>query len=244
MDALTRAVLTTAAAISLAAAAYVSEWALIGVAALAVLVVALGWPALLDLPARLGSRFVVALSGLGALAVITFTDGEPFLRDLPVVLALAVLLSFVSELMRPDGRVRMVESVAGTVCGVLVVLAAAGWISAGRTVGGTSLVVVAAVALAVGTATSVVPFSPWLGLTVAVLASGAVAFGLAFVLPDVTPLAGGLIGVAVGVLGATLREVFDRMPTLSLRSAAAAAIVVPVTVTGTLVYVVGRLLVG
>lgn len=244
MDALTRAVLTTAAAIGLGAAAYFSEWILVGIVAAYVLVVAFGWPVLLDLPARAGGRFVVALSGLGALAVMTFTEGEPFLRDIPAVLALAILLSFVNELVRPDGRTRLVDSVAGTVSGVLVVVGAVGWVAAGRTVGGASLVVVGAVALAVGTAASVVPLSPALGLLVAVAASGGVGFGLAFALPAVSPLVGALIGVAVGVLGATLREVFDRLPSLSRRSAALAVVVVPVTVTGTLVYVVGRLLVG
>lgn len=244
MDASTRAVLTTAAAVGLAAAAYVSETVLVGVVAAFILLVAFGWPALLDLPARAGSRFVVALGGLGALAAVTFSEGEPFLRDLPVVLALAILLAFVNELVRPDGRLRMVDSVAGTVAGVLVVASAAGWVAAGRTAGATAIVVVGAVALGVGTASSIVPLSPWLGLIVAVGVSGGVGVGLAAVLPGLTLLAGGLIGVAVGILGATLREVFTRLPSLSTRSASIAAVVVPVSVTGTLVYVVGRLLVG
>lgn len=244
MDALTRAVLTTAAAIALAAAAYVDPWAQAGLVALLVLVVAFGWPVLVDLPARAGSRFVIAVAGLGALAAITFTEGEPFLRNLPPVVALAILLAFVNELVRPDGRVRMVDSLAGTVSGVLIVVAASGWVASSMTAGATSLVVVAALALAVGTAASVVPLSPWLGLMVAVASSSGVGFGLAFALPNVTPLAGALVGLSVGILGATVREAFDRMPTLSLRSASAAAIVVPVTVTGTLAYVVGRLLIG
>ncbi len=244
MDALTRAVLTTAAAVGLAAAAYVSETVLAGVVAAMVLLVAWGWPVLLDLPARAGVRFVVALGGLGALATVTLTEGEPFLRDLPVVLALAILLAFVNELVRPDGRLRMVDSVAGSVSGILVVAAAAGWVAAGRTAGGTAIVVVGAVALGVGTASSVVPLSPWFALVVAVGISGGVGVGLAAVLPGLTLLAGGLVGVAVGILGATLRELFTRLPMLSERAAATAGVVVPVTVTGMLVYVVGRLLVG
>lgn len=244
MDTLTRAVLTTAAAIGLAAAAYVGEGLLVAVVAAFVVVVAIGWPNLLDLPARPGSRFVVAVGGLGALATVTLTEGEPFLRDLPVVLAFAILLAFANELVRPDGRLRMVDSVAGTVSGVLVVASAAGWVAAGRTAGATAIVVVGAVALAVGTASSVVPLSPWFGLIVAVGVSGGVGVGLAAVLPGLELLAGGLIGVAVGILGATLREVFTRLPSLSGRVASLAAIVVPVTVSGTLVYVAGRLLVG
>jgi len=244
MDALSRAVLTTVTAVVLAAAAYLSELGLVAVCAAVALVVALGWPAILDLPARVGSRVVVALGGLGGVAVVFATRGEPFLQELSAVVALAVLLTFVHELVRPDGRVRMVDSAAGTIAGVLLAVAAAGWVAAGRTVGGTTLVVIAALALAVGTATSVVPFSPWLGLVVAVAVSAAVGAGLSWALPDVTPLAGGLVGLAVGVLGAVVREGFERLPTLTARTAAAAAVVVPVSVTGSLAYVVGRLLIG
>src|SRR3712207_7517865 len=50
----------------------------------------------------------------------SFTAGEPFLRELPEVLALAVLLAFVHELLRRDGRERLVESVAGAAAGVVV----------------------------------------------------------------------------------------------------------------------------
>lgn len=244
MENSTRAVLSAAAASLVAVAAYLHEYALLGLAVVVVVVFAVGWPALLDLPARGGASVVVGLGGLGALGVVYVTTTEPFLRELPLVVALAVLLAFVHELLRSDGRERLVQSTAGVVTGVLVATAAAGWLAAGRSAGGTELVLIGAVALAVGTATAAVPTSPWVGFSVAVVASGAVGAGLASALADVGLLAGVVIGVAVGILGVTLRELFDHMPTRSRHLAAWAAIVVPVTVTGTLVYVVGRVLVG
>ncbi|HEX5331395.1 MAG TPA: hypothetical protein VFW79_02010, partial [Cellulomonas sp.] len=58
------------------------------------------------------------------------------------------------------------------------------------------------------------------------------------------PVAGALLGLAVGVLVAAIHELFDRLPALSRVSASLAATVLPVPVTGVLVYVVGRVMVG
>ena len=63
-------------------------------------------------------------------------------------------------------------------------------------------------------------------------------------LPDIDVVAGLLLGLAVGILVATLHVLFDRLPTLERRRPALAAVTLPVTVTGILVYVVGRVLVG
>lgn len=244
MDASTRAVATAAVATALAVCAYLDPLLLVGLIAVLVVVFAIGWPALLGLPAPLGGRVVIGLGGLGALLAIQQTEGEPFLRGLPIVFALAIVLAFVNELMRVDGRERLVESVSGVITGVLIATAAAGWVAAQRTAGGTSIVVVGAVALAVGAAVSVIPVSIWVSAGVTVAASGAVGAALGLAMPGLEPLPGGIIGVAVGILGVTLHELFDRLPALAHRWASVGAIVLPVTVTGTLVYVVGRVLVG
>ncbi len=62
--------------------------------------------------------------------------------------------------------------------------------------------------------------------------------------PGVDAVAGALLGLAVGVLVASLHVLFDRLRALRKRPAALAALVLPVTITGILVYVVGRVLVG
>lgn len=253
MEASTRAVLTAVLAAVVATVSFaggipaladLGEWPVVVTAILLALVIAVGWPALLGLPNVLGSAVVIALGGAGAVVAVTATRGQPFLREMPVVLALAILLAFVNELARQDGRRRLVDSVAGTVTGVLVATAAAGWVAAERAPGGTSLVVSGAVALAVGAAVSAVPLGDWLGATVttgsAVLAGGAVGV----VMSDMDLVIGGLLGLATGILVAALHVLFDRLPALHQRVAASAVVVLPVAVSGILVYVVGRVLVG
>ena len=69
-----------------------------------------------------------------------------------------MLAAFVHELVRRDGRERLVESVAGTVAGVVLAATAAGWVATGRTDGGTRRRH-RCLALAVGSAVSALP--PW-----------------------------------------------------------------------------------
>lgn len=254
MQVSTRAVSTAVLATLVAVAGYVGQpgavdlpgvgYALPGVVAVITVVLAVGWPVLAQLPARAGSTVVVALSGIGAVAAVHRTVDEPYLRDLPLVFAASVLLAFINELVRRGGRERLVESVTGTVAGSLIAVTAAGWVASGRTPGGESLLVVGALALAAGAAVSAFPFRGWTGAgatTGAAVAAGAVG-GL--VLPAIDPLAGALLGGAVGVLVSAMRELFDRLPELDRRLASIAALVVPLPLTGIVVYVVGRVLVG
>ena len=244
MEVSSRAVATAAVATLVAVAAFLGEIPLIALAGVLALTFSLGWPPLADLPARIGASLVIAIGGLGAVLAIASTVGEPFLRRLPLVIAFAVVLAFVNELSRRDGRERLVESVSGVVAGVLVAASVAGWIAAGRTTGGVSLVVTGALALAVGSAVSALPVRGWLGAIVTLGAAAAAGIGAGLLLPVIEPQVGGLIGLAVGILIATLGELFDGLPSLTRRWAAVAALILPVTVTGILVYVVGRVLVG
>lgn len=251
MEVSTRAVLTAALAALMAVASFaVGQPALDGVGELPVVVasvllalaIAAGWPLLLGLPNVLGSAVVIALGGAGAVVAVTATRGHPLLRELPIVVALAVLLAFVNELARQDGRARLVDSVAGTVTGVLVAASSAGWVAAERSPGGTALVVSGAVALFVAAAVSAVPLGGWLGALVtaggAVVAGGAVGA----VMEDFGPVVGIALGLAMGILVAALHALFDRLPALRRRAAAFTVVVLPVALSGILVYVVGRVL--
>lgn len=244
MDVTTRAVATAVLAALVAAAAFVGELPLVVLAVLLAGTLSLGWPVLLDLPGRHGASTVIALGGVGAVLAVAITRGEPFLRDLPVILALAVLLAFVNELLRGNGRERVVESVSGVVSGVLLAAVAAAWVAAGRTVGGVPLVVTGAVALAVGSAISALPPVGWLGALMTLAAAAGAGVGVSAAVPDLGLLPGGIIGLAVGILIAALRALFDRLPALERRSAGIAAAVLPIAVSGVVVYVVGRVLVG
>lgn len=244
MNVSTRAVLTAAAAAAVAGAAVLGEAPLVAVAGALVLALAVGWPVLLDLPTRLGSTVVIALGGAGGVIAVTATQGQPYLRELPVVVALAVLLSFVNELARQDGRHRLVESVTGTVAGVLVVTAAAGWVATGRAPVGDALVISGAVALALGAGVSAVPLGGWLAALVTTAAAMLGGGAVGAVMPVLDTLAGALLGLAVGILVAALHVLFDALPALERRTAGMAALLLPVSVSGIVVYVVGRVLVG
>jgi len=239
----TRAVVTAALAAAVAVAGYFGGLPLTVTAALLALAFALGWPSLVGLPFRAGSTVVVAVGGIGAVVVVHQTPEQPYLRFLPVVFAGAILLSFVSELVRRDGRARLVESVSGTVTGTLVAVAAAGWVATGSTPEGEPLVVIGALALAVGSAVVALHLATWLGAVVTSLAAAAAGALGGAILPDIDVVPALVLGLAVGVLVATLHVLFDELPSLARPWPALAAVTLPVTVTGTLVYVVGRVLV-
>ncbi|GIG21391.1 hypothetical protein Cch01nite_21150 [Cellulomonas chitinilytica] len=244
MQLATRAVVTAALAALVAVAGYFGGIYVAGAAGLLALVFAVGWPSLAGLPFRPGSTVVVALAGLGGVAVVHFVADEPYLRDLPVVLAGAIVLAFINELLRRDGRPRLVESVSGTVAGTAVAVAVTGWVATDRSAGGESLVVAGATALAVGSAVVALTLAPLLGAVVTSLAATAAGALAGALLPGMGVVPGAALGFAVGVLVAALHALFDRLPALSRKTAALAAVTLPVTVTGTLVYVVGRVLGG
>ncbi len=253
----TRAVLTALVAALVAAASFaqrlpglegVDEHAVIGASALLALVLAVGWPVLLRLPNPLGSGVVIALGGVGAVLAVTATKGDLALRQLPIVVALAILLAFVNELARQDGRKRLVDSVAGTVTGVLVATASAGWVASERIPDGTNLVVAGAVSLAFasfvsfGAGVSAVSHREWATALATTTAGVVSAAAVTAVMPHTTPLVGAFLGLGTGMLIASLDALFHRLPALRRRLAGWAAVVLPVAVSGILVYVVGRVL--
>lgn len=251
MEVSTRAVLTAVLAAVMAVTSYVvglpelegtGELPIVVAAALLALAIAVGWPLLLGLPNVLGSAVVIAIGGVGAVLAVAGTRGAPWLRELPIVVALAVLLAFVNELARQDGRARLVDSVSGTVTGVLVAASAAGWLAAERSVNGTALVVSGAAALAVAAATSAAPLGAWLGGVVTTGAGIATGAAVGTLMADFPRAVGPVLGLAMGLLVAALHALFDRLPALRRRLAAFTVVVLPVALSGVVVYVVGRVL--
>ena len=244
MNLSTRAVASACAAAAIAGGAYLGAVPLLVVIAVLVILFAAGWAPLLGLPVPGGTFFVVALPGLGALAAAQVTVSEPWLSNLPLVVAMGVLLAFINELLRGDGRERLVESLVGGVSGMVVAVSAAGWISAYKTDDGMSLVVLSAASLAAASAASAVRLPGWLALGATIAVSVAAAIGVALVMPDLVWLDGVWTGLVAGMLIGSLLVLFDKLPELRRPRAALAAIVLPIAVGGILVYVVGRLLVG
>ncbi|MBO9568152.1 MAG: hypothetical protein J7503_04935 [Cellulomonas iranensis] len=240
----TRSVVTAVLAAVVAVAGYFGMLPLAVVSAVLVVALAVGWPALAGLPFTPGAGAVVGLGGLGAVAAVTITPEDPFLQHMALVLAGAVVLAFVNELLRRDGRVRMVESVSGTVTGTVLAVCVTGWVATARLTGGDELVVAGAIALALGSAAVALRGRPWVVYLVTVAAATAGGTLVGWLLPTVHLTAGVALGVGVGVLVAAMHALFDRLPALVRRVPALAVVVLPVTVTGVLVYVAGRVLAG
>lgn len=238
----TRAVLTAALAAVVAAVAYVGPVPLVAVAALLAVAVAVGWPELANLPERKGSATVVAVTGIGGVAAVHTIGERADLRSLAVVFAASILLTFVNELLRRDGRPRLVESVSGTVTGSLLAVTAAGWVACGRLPDGKELAAAAAVALALAAAVSAVRLPVWLTALVVTGVGGVGGAVLGIVLDDVGLKVAGLAGLAVGLFVAAMHALFHPMTALDHRLPAVSAAVIPVATGGMLVYVASRVL--
>src|SRR5690606_16214068 len=182
----TRGVVTAVLTAVLAVSA-MWHWPMIVVVALAVGVLAGGWPRLVGLPVIVGPGVVIALSGLASLAVVTLTGA---VDGVTVVVGLAVAAAFVQEMLRRDGRPRLVESVAGTVTGAVVAASAGLWPALGDGRPATAAVVTAAAALAAGAACTALPMRGQLVAPIATLVAGGVGLLCGSLLPHVGPVVG------------------------------------------------------
>lgn len=239
----TRAVLTSLLAAAFAVAATLGAAPLTLLTLAVVGLFAYGWPVLLDLPWRAGATTVLALAGAGAVAAVRLAP-QAGLRDLPLVVAIGLILAFVREVLRRDGRVRLVESLSAMVGGVVIVVAGAGWLAAAQDAGGESRVVTSAACLAVAAAVSAA--LPWRGWLNVVLTTGAALLagaGVAAALPALGAGQGAWGGMVAGVLVASLHVLLEHLPEARRRDGALGAVTLPILVGGMLIYIVGTIVV-
>ncbi|WP_154795890.1 hypothetical protein [Occultella kanbiaonis] len=233
-----RAVVAATAAAGIGITAFGDRYLLIGTVAAIGALFSLGWPALLGLPAPRGASVVLLATVAASIGVLLLTDDLAFVA---VVFALSVVGAFVHELVRRDGRPRLVESVSGVVAGTAVVTSATGWIAVGTGPTAIGLLLCGAVTLAVAATCTALPFPGWIGagITIVVAAAGGLAVGS---VTDVGPLAGALIGLSAGVVVAAAHRLFGQFPASGRPFPALAAAMLPVAVAGLPVYVLARLL--
>lgn len=213
--------------------------------ALAVLLVAIGWAVLLDLPDVRGSSAVILVSGWAALGVAAFyrTHARP-LAVFTAVVAAAVLLAFAHELLRGQGRAKLVESVTGTLSGQVVVVLGAGWVLLPDTAADRAAVPVTAAALALARLVTAVPLPQrvlrWAQLLLGAGAGAAVAAVLAR-----SSLAAGVgAAVAVAAVVAALDHVIADLPAARTRLGMIAGAAAPATGVGMVGYAAIRMLAG
>lgn len=234
----TRSILTVVGAALLSLAAVTDSW----VAALVVVVLAAafayGWPLLTGAPAARGSSVVILLAAVAAAAVAAALGTSDRMAE---VVAFGVIAAFVREMARTDGRERMVESVSGTVTGVVVVVSGAGWVLADAVPGGTEAVLVSCAGLIVAAALTILPVPGAVGAALAAVGGGAVGTALGVVLPAVGLVPGMLIGLVGGALVAFSHVLFNAFPAACRPGAATAAALLPLLAFGVPVHLVAAL---
>lgn len=237
ISASTRAVISSVATAAFTAVALVSWDLALAVMAALVLIFAWGWPQLLALPAFAGTRILLLVVAVAAFATVWITGD---LSSLTLVTALAVVAAFIREFARRDGRPRLIESLAASATGIVVVVSAAGWVALGEGPLQLTLVLAAGVTLATGAACAAIHLRAWPHAVLTILAATAVGIVGGRVLPELGYVVSGLIGFAAGLLSASLHTLLGRYPSAGRPAAALSAAVLPIAVVGIPVYVLLR----
>jgi hypothetical protein len=215
--------------------------------ALAAGVMAWGWSSLLGLPSPRGTALVLAVGSAGAIGTALATRTDPLLVWMPAALAGSVIVAFLHQLARRDGRPRLVESISSTITAVAIVSSGACLVVLPRTVHGAWVVALAASAIAVSALTDLVGGMPrlraWL-LPLAMLAGGVAAMvvGLASGVVEWGPAA--LLGVLTAGVSHSLRRVLAMLPAISASRSQLVSACASVMTGGVVVYVVGRMFVA
>lgn len=214
--------------------------------AVAGLVLGWGWPDVLDLPSPRGTSGVLGATALALGAVAAATTDDPLLRWVPAVVAGGVLLTFIHQLARRDGRPRLVATVAGTLTGIALLAAGTGFVGLARVHHGATVAAVALVGVAVGPVLDracgpggvrawLLPLELGLGAGLAVLLGWwlGLPWGLAM-----------LLGVVCTGLAHALRRVLVPLPSLASARPQLTTGVAVVLLVGVVAYLVCRTLVG
>lgn len=147
------AVSFTAAILSIAlalAAIYGQTWTVVAALALPMVLLAFGWVPLLRLPSPRSTTTVQLLSA-AIILVPSVLAPSATLAWLPGAVALAMLVTFVHQLVRRDARPRLVESVSASASGVALLSSAVCLIPAADSAHGRAAIVAVAAAAAAST---------------------------------------------------------------------------------------------
>lgn len=239
MGSSTRGVVT-AALTALLALASVWHLPMAAVVLVAAFVFAAGWPRLVGMPTATIPRVIIALTAVASIAVVVLGR----VGDLVVVLGLAVAVTFIGEMLRRDGRPRLVESVAGTVAGSAIVASGAAWLGLGDARLALAVVLTAAAGLAAGAACTALPARPQIVATTATVVAGAAGLVAGSMLAGVGPVVGVLTGLAAGVLTSAIHLLFGRLPASGSRLPALAAAALPLLLSGAPTFILGSTIIS
>lgn len=170
-----------------------------------VVIFAAGWPHLLGIPGAAGSSVVVGLVGLAAVIGVSVMDSA---RPVVPAVGIGVCLAFVQQMVRTDGRDRLVEAISGTVSGLVIAGSGAAWVALGSLGGGQEILLVASAAMCAGALAHFLRASDPAVVTSILSASALVGLGAGALL-SVSLIAAGAVALAVGGLLAACYSVFS-----------------------------------
>jgi hypothetical protein len=243
--------LVTVAVVSLAGLLAITAFAGPPMVALAVAlcagVLAWGWAGLLGLPSPLGTTLVLAVGSVGAIVTVLVTRNDPFLAWMPAALAGSLIVAFLHQLARRDGRPRLVESTASTITAIAIVVSGASLVALPRLENGAWVVAIASAALAASAVTDLAGASrrlvPWL-LPMAMFAGAAAALLVGSGVGDVAWGAAVLVGVLAGGVSHSVRRVLATLPAISSARSQLVSACASMLTGGVVIYVLGRLLIA
>lgn len=198
------------------------------------IILATGWPFLIELPnPGTSRRVIVAMSVASSLAAYFLG-----VRELVFLAGFTVIAGFVAEMARRDGRPRLLEQISGTVSGSMLALMAALW---------TRTVIVhpdgvdaaRAVLTAVAVAVLLEVFIPHSLRSIRhiVYMLGGFAGGLIFMLfADIEWYFAAIAGLAAGTILAMFDSILRRLPPATRRRPGAALAMVPLCAAAVVAY--------
>ena len=240
----------------LAVGSVLPGWVRLALVAVLVPAAAQGWPALVRARHDLGGTIVMTISGLSAAASVYLLDD---MGVAGLVMAFSILLAFVGQMLRRDGRHNLVEDLSSTVAGCLVAVSGSAWCALEPGLADPAIVVPTCLALFVGAVLTVLNVRARmleaLTVTVPALFAGGAGYVLAsagfFGLSHISATAAlqsavacVAVGFVAGVLMASGNRVLWTHRWVPGGRAAVASALVPILSVGVPVYAIARLLGG
>lgn len=217
----------------------------IAVVVLAGLVVAVGWPRLVDSPTPVGSSVVLAVTALALGAALLAKGEEPLLEHVPAAVAAGIIAMCLHPLVQAPARAELARGLAGTALGILVI--SCGAVLTSTVPHGASPVVIAGIALAVAGLADLVTergrLVTWM-LPIGMLVGGVAGMVGHWILDaELEPWAA-LVGILGAGVALSLRRALSQQPTVDGALGGVTSGVASVLLVGPLLHLISRLPLG
>ena len=209
--------------------------------ALAGFVLAWGWPLLLSLPSPRGTTAVLAIGTVLMTGTALATRDDPYLEWMPAALAVSVIVGFLHQLMRRDGRPRLTESVAAVTSGLAIISAGTALAPIPHVLQGEHALAATMAGLGVGAladpCVSIPRLRQW-ALFIAMLVGGGAAVVVAVLAGDLLTGPAALLGLLAAAISHAARRVLAPLPATAMPRAQLAAAATSSLLIGVVAYAV------